>query len=99
MLIVNSINGKLVIIVGLSSILLVFALGAWLYDSSVRGPEYREKVRSCGKDELIVTNIIPTTEKKVYIKPGDDRYKVPYTGAHYMCTEQEAIDAGYVHWE
>lgn len=70
----------------------------WLYDSSVRGPEYREKVRACGKDELIVANIIPTTEKKIYIKPGDERYRVPYVGAHYMCTEQEAIDAGYIHW-
>lgn len=92
-------NRKLILAVGAIGTILIVTMGVWLYDSSVRGPEYREKVRVCGNEELIVVNIIPTTEKKVYIKPGDERYRVPYTGAHYMCTEQEAIEAGYAHWE
>lgn len=93
------ISSKPTLVIGLISTIFVVMVGAWLYDSSVRGPEYREKVGTCGKDDLIVVNTIPTTEKKIYIKPGDERYRIPYMGAHYMCTEQEAIDAGFVHWE
>lgn len=85
--------------VAVVSTISVALLAVWLYDSSVRGPEYREKVRQCGTKDIIVTDVVPTTEQKIYRKPGDLDYAAPVAGVHYMCTEQEAIDAGFVHWE
>lgn len=90
---------KLVVGIIVAAIVAVVLLVVWLYDSSIRGPEYREKVSQCGTKDLIVTEIIATTEQKIYRKPGDPDYNIPAAGVHYLCTEQEAIDAGYVHRE
>lgn len=80
-------------------ILIVLSLfAAWLYDVNVNGAEYRDKISKCGTKDLIVIDIVPTTEQKVYTKPGDPHYGAPAVGVHYVCTEQEAIDAGYTHY-
>lgn len=85
-----------VLVIGL--IMLLGLLAIRLYDSNIHGAEYRDKISKCGTKDLIVIDIVPTTEQKVYTKPGDPHYGAPAVGVHYVCTEQEAIDAGYTHY-
>lgn len=83
------------VVVALVGVLLLSA-GVWLmWDNYVNGSEYRQMVKQCGTDRLIVGRQVPKTYELLYSRPTDPNYVVPAGYSHYFCAEQDAIDAGY----
>lgn len=74
----------------------VLSVGVFfLYDSYVNGGEYRTTVRKCGTNQIIYAYANPKDPRVRYVRPSDPDYSPPFPSAHYFCTEQQAIDAGY----
>lgn len=75
----------------------VVTFGAVLYRNyaeDVKLSEYNQKVRECGRKDLVVAR--GNIHWGGYSTPGSSSYKVPASSAiQYFCTEQEAIDAGF----
>ena len=68
----------------------------FVWDSYSNGSEYRSVVKQCGTESIIYGYSNPKNPTLHYVRPTDPDYSPPFPGAHYFCTEQEAVDAGYV---
>lgn len=75
---------------------IVLVLPFILYDFYVNGSEYRKMVKQCGTKELVIGEVFPKDPQPKYTRPADPNYSVPWPNAEYFCTEQDAIDAGYI---
>lgn len=84
---------------GFVLVFLLLLVGFAMYltwDSYLNGGEYRSVVKQCGTERIIYGYSNPKDPTLHYVRPTDPDYSPPFPSAHYFCTEQEAVDAGYV---
>lgn len=85
------------LLTALATVIIVFIAGILIaYAQYINFFEYLEMRQKCGTNELVTGRTYPKDSQPRYKLPTDPNYRAPAAFSHYFCTEQDAIDAGYI---